>query len=133
MSEHTNSRGPVIVVFGVTGDLSRRKLLPALYHLLRQEVLPSDTRIVGISRKPLSTDQLLATVELCVLEKDGVCHPEGLQRVKDAMEALQIDPSDPEDFKKLHDVLAAHNHGGIRERLCYMSVPTAAFKEIIRN
>ena len=57
---------PVLIIFGITGDLSKRKLLPALYHILSQELLPPDTKIVGISRRPLTNDELLSSVELCV-------------------------------------------------------------------
>src|SRR6476469_5313214 len=38
------------VIFGASGDLTHRKLVPALYHLFRKGRLPKDTRIVGFSR-----------------------------------------------------------------------------------
>jgi len=43
-----------IVIFGASGDLTSRKLVPALYNLRRAAALPADTRIVGFSRTPLS-------------------------------------------------------------------------------
>ena len=45
----------VIVIFGANGDLSRRKLLPAFYHLEREGMMPKDYRILGSSRSSLST------------------------------------------------------------------------------
>ena len=45
-----------IVIFGASGDLTRRKLIPALYRLHRQQRLPADTRIVGVSRTAFSHD-----------------------------------------------------------------------------
>ena len=69
---------PILIIFGITGDLSKRKLLPALYHILSQELLPPDTKILGVSRRPLDVDELLDSVELCVLEKDNVCNPDGI-------------------------------------------------------
>jgi len=39
-----------IIVFGGTGDLARRKLLPALYHRYRDGQISDDSRIVGVSR-----------------------------------------------------------------------------------
>lgn len=126
---------PVIVIFGITGNLSKRKLLPALYHLFRQEILPADTKIVGISRRPLTPDELLNTVELCVLEKDNVCDPEGLKRVKTALQTLQLDPENAEDFQKLSQLLDSFDAeaGAERNRLFYMSIPAAAYPPIIRN
>src|SRR4029079_1603721 len=42
------------VIFGASGDLTHRKLVPALYHLYRKGRLPKDTRIVGFSRTPFT-------------------------------------------------------------------------------
>jgi glucose-6-phosphate 1-dehydrogenase len=124
---------PVIVIFGITGDLSKRKLLPALYHLFRQELLPEDTRIIGISRKPLTPEKLLSTVELCVLEKDNVCDPVGLKRVQQAIRTLQLDPEKPEDYRELGKLLDSFDKGGKRTRLFYMSIPAAAYPPIVKN
>ena len=122
---------PVIVVFGITGDLSKRKLLPALYHLLSQGLLPEDTKIVGISRRPLSADQLLATVELCVLEADNVCNPAGLARVRASLQTFQLDPDQPADYGKLKDLLDSFDTHGRRQRLFHMSIPPAAYAPIV--
>ena len=46
-----------IVIFGATGDLTGRKLLPALYHLFSKGRLPEEARIVGVARSPLSDSQ----------------------------------------------------------------------------
>ncbi len=45
-----------IVIFGASGDLTSRKLIPALYELARKKRLPADTRIVGFSRTPFSDE-----------------------------------------------------------------------------
>ncbi len=124
---------PVIVIFGITGDLSKRKLLPALYHLFRQELLPEGTKVIGISRQPLTPEQLLDTVELCVLEKDNVCDPEGLRRVRDAIQTLRLDPETPGDYQELSRLLDGFDEDGPRTRLFYMSIPAAAYPPIIKN
>ena len=46
-----------IIIFGASGDLTSRKLVPALYNLCRAGTLPSDTRIVGFSRTPHSDEE----------------------------------------------------------------------------
>lgn len=124
---------PVIVIFGITGDLSKRKLLPALYHLFSQELLPEDTKIIGISRKPLTPDELLGTVELCVLEKDNVCDPVGLKRVQAAIQTHQLNPEEPADYQKLQHLLEDLDGNGKRKRLFYMSIPASAYPPIIKN
>jgi len=50
----------VIVLFGATGDLARRKVLPGLYHLDRAGLLPAGYRIVGTSRRSLSDEAFRA-------------------------------------------------------------------------
>ena len=51
-----------VVIFGASGDLTSRKLVPALYNLLRAGSLPPQTRIVGFSRTPLSDDEWRASL-----------------------------------------------------------------------
>ncbi len=45
-----------VVIFGASGDLTSRKLIPALYELFRKKRLPDNTRIVGFSRTPFEHD-----------------------------------------------------------------------------
>jgi glucose-6-phosphate 1-dehydrogenase len=50
----------VIVLFGATGDLSRRKLLPGIFHLARVGLMPERFRIIGTARRPIGTDEFRA-------------------------------------------------------------------------
>ncbi len=52
----------VMVIFGATGDLTKRKLLPALYNLSHQNYLPEDFAIVGVGRKEMSDAEFRAKV-----------------------------------------------------------------------
>ena len=52
-----NEENTTIVIFGGTGDLAQRKLVPALFQLKSKMRLPETTRIVGFSRRPNSDDQ----------------------------------------------------------------------------
>ncbi|MBC7707735.1 glucose-6-phosphate dehydrogenase [Polaromonas sp.] len=126
---------PILVIFGITGDLSRRKLLPALYHIFSQELLPANTKIIGVSRRPLDVNDLLGNVELCVLEKDNVCDPEGIRRLKDALESFQLDPGNQADFIRLKDRLTELDgaNGDQREHLFYMSIPPEAYTPIVEQ
>jgi glucose-6-phosphate 1-dehydrogenase len=51
----------IIVLFGATGDLARRKLLPGLYHLFAAGLLPEGCRIVGTARRALASEQFRVT------------------------------------------------------------------------
>src|ERR1700710_904832 len=43
----------IVVIFGASGDLTKRKLLPALYHLEQSGLLPENFAVVGVARRPL--------------------------------------------------------------------------------
>ena len=45
----------IVVIFGASGDLTKRKLLPALYHLEQSGLLPKNFAVVGVARRPLET------------------------------------------------------------------------------
>ena len=45
-----------MVIFGAAGDLTRRKLVPALYNLAKDRLLPTGFAVVGVARRPLSTE-----------------------------------------------------------------------------
>lgn len=131
MTPKTNV-APVIVVFGITGDLSKRKLLPAIYHLMRQSILPADTKLVGISRHKLEPADVINEVELCVLEKDQVCDPEGLKKIKGALQTCQVDPADRSSFENLNSLLSSFDaEDKQRERLIHMAIPASAYSAIV--
>src|ERR1700760_4746574 len=50
----------VIVLFGATGDLAKRKLLPGMFHLSQVGLMPEGFRIIGAARHPISTDEFRA-------------------------------------------------------------------------
>ena len=130
----TNSvKPPVIVIFGITGDLSQRKLLPALYHLMAHNLLAEGTRIIGTSRKALSAETLLDKVELCVLEAQEECDPAGLQKLHDALQLVQLDPTQSKDYRKLSQIMDQFDSEEKRDRLMYMAIPPNAYTPIIRQ
>src|SRR5688500_9290560 len=49
-----------LVIVGATGDLSRRKLLPALYNLAHEGALPERFNLIGVSRRDISDDEFRA-------------------------------------------------------------------------
>src|SRR2546423_285154 len=55
-----------IVIFGASGDLTARKLVPSLYSLARKDRLPEEARIVGVARSPLAEDEFRAKMKEAV-------------------------------------------------------------------
>ena len=56
-----------LVIFGASGDLTRRKLVPALYQLFKQKLLPPTLKIVGVARRPLSDQAFRRKMKEAVL------------------------------------------------------------------
>lgn len=125
----------IFVIFGITGNLARKKLLPALYHLMKDELLHEHTEIIGISRHNLSTDDVLKEVELCVLEADRNCDPKVIARFKKRLQLVRLDAVKPTDYDTLlttlNDIEA--RHGMCMNRLFYLSIPPQVYEPVIAN
>lgn len=61
----------VIVIFGATGDLTQRKLMPALCHLARKGELSEASIIIGVDREPIGTDNFRALMQSAVRSNAG--------------------------------------------------------------
>jgi glucose-6-phosphate 1-dehydrogenase len=71
---HGHERIPeagILVIFGASGDLTRRKLLPALFHLEQAGLLPDNFAIVGVARRPLG-DEFAQDMRGGIIESGGV-------------------------------------------------------------
>jgi glucose-6-phosphate 1-dehydrogenase len=124
----------VIVLFGVSGDLAGRKVLPALYHLVKDGLLPDKIRVIGTSRQELTKAKLLKNIELCVLEEDKVCDPAVLKKFNNIFEVLKFDPVDESDYLKLKEELdkIESAEGCCFNRLFYLSIPPQVYSPIVR-
>src|SRR4026207_1782533 len=59
-----------VVIFGASGDLTKRKLLPALYRLPQQRLLPAEFVIVGLARHQMSDAEFHTQMRAAVQEQD---------------------------------------------------------------
>lgn len=123
----------VLVIFGITGDLAKRKVLPSLYHLVKDNMLHEKTIVIGTSRQPLTTDNLLQQVELCVLEADNICDPEVLQKLRNKITTIRFDPAEDDSYSRLHSELQniEDRQGVCLNRLFYLSIPPSVFSRIV--
>ena len=91
----------IFVIFGITGNLAQRRLLPALYHLLKDNLLSEHTEIVGVSRSKSNVEDILKNVELCILETDKVCDQAVLANFRSRLRMVQFDPIKDTDYDML--------------------------------
>ncbi len=94
-------------IFGVTGNLAREKLLPALYRLEQAQRLSPRLVILGIGRRPWDTPQWRGEVHDLLAEKFGNApDPSVLQRLLDRLHYFQLDLTAAEDYARLAKTLA---------------------------
>lgn len=132
-SEHLEPA--IIVIFGITGDLSKRKLLPAIYELFKNDLLPPQTKIVGVSRREVPAAELIKHTELCVLEQDKVCDQAVLKKIEASLSMRQLDLVDPSHYRELKTYLddVEAQAGVCLNRLFYLSIPPQVLNPIIKN
>lgn len=125
----------VLVIFGINGDLSRRKILPAIYHLIKDDMIPAKTVIIGTSRQDIKLESIIDNVELCVLEDSKVCDQKVLMKFKNMLSVLQFDPNKMHDYLSLKEHLNSieDQHKECFNRLFYLSVPPTSVDPIIKR
>ncbi len=96
-----------LVLFGGTGDLAWRKLMPALFQAFRHGSLPEGGRIIGIARDDLSDEQYRALIRARFDEVDLAKRPspEEFDRFAALLHFLRTDLSRPADYARLADML----------------------------
>ncbi|MEM6994294.1 MAG: glucose-6-phosphate dehydrogenase [Myxococcota bacterium] len=122
-----SSEGSIFTIFGATGDLSRRKLLPALYRNHAAGLIDPRVRIVGVSRSALDDTafRTLARDALTAAGIEGDDVPAFLAR----LHYITSPSGDPDNFTRLKDsLLELGSERGIPENYCfYLSLPPRAF------
>jgi glucose-6-phosphate 1-dehydrogenase len=122
-----------VVIFGASGDLTSRKLVPALYNLMRSGSLPADTRIVGFSRTPMSDEQWRASLrETTAMHCD--CGPVEDASWSQFAAGIHYHPGDigrPEDFASLEARLGQLEGGGEAARVYYLATAPQFYEPIV--
>ncbi len=121
-----------IVIFGSTGDLAQKKLLPALFALERHGKLPAGCTMVGFARGETTDDALRARYREALSAQSGFDAPawDGFARGLFAVRGDYADLSSFETLKSRLDELD-RAHGTRGNRLFYLAVPPSAYADIV--
>ena len=126
----------VVVVFGATGDLTSRKILPAIYNLRRTGLLPPETAVLGFSRRPLTDEDFRTLMRESLGEHSRVKVEDGLWH--DFAEGIHYQPGEFGEkaayrdlAERLEQIDAARGTRG--NRLFYLATPPSAYAEIVAN
>ena len=126
----------ILVIFGASGDLTQRKLVPALYQLKRERRLPAELTIVGTARREWSHDYFRQQMRQGIEEfSDGIGSEEYWQDFAQGLYYFPGNMDDPESYAKMKVFLEELD--GIRgtrgNRVFYLAVSPNFFPPGLKN
>jgi glucose-6-phosphate 1-dehydrogenase len=131
------SEAATVVIFGASGDLTQRKLVPALHSLACDGFLPAESRIVGVARSPMSDqefrDRLFKGVEAYARHKPGICAM--WTKFEDRFSYLAGSYDDEDTYRRLKERLAEFDGsaGTKGNRLFYLATPPSLYPLIVEQ
>ena len=137
MSESTST---TIVIFGASGDLTKRKLLPALFQLSQEKLLPGDTQIVGFARRDKTHEQFRQEISEALIKFSRSKPTESTSGFQEFINRLYYHKGsydDSDSFRSLKQFLDEINGSAISEShspnncLYYLSTPPSVFWKVV--
>jgi glucose-6-phosphate 1-dehydrogenase len=126
-----------VIIFGASGDLTKRKLVPALYRLTQERLLPAEFAIVGFARSQMSHDEFRNRM------KDAVATFSESRHVDDAVWDsfargifyVAGDVNSPEAYRRIKQLLDQidHERGTAGNRVFYLSTSPTLYAEAIQQ
>ena len=127
----------VVVVFGATGDLTHRKLIPALYNLALEQPMPAELSVVGVGRRPLDNNefrqQALDAVDK--FSRRRPVNPNVWETFSRGLFYCQAPFDDPDGYVRLKNLLDQldRDRGTLGNRIFYLSTQPSYYPTIIEN
>jgi glucose-6-phosphate 1-dehydrogenase len=128
--------GAVLVIFGASGDLTRRKLLPAVYNLAETGLLPDSFAILGVARPPIDQHAYRTQMRDQVHQAEGEpLEADKWKRIEDRLYYISGEFDDPALYERLRQSLAeiAQRHHTPPNYLFYLAIPPDLFAVVGRH
>lgn len=123
-----NMQACTIIIFGATGDLSRKKLLPALYHLDAENRLSKDTRVICMGRSESTQEDWHENVTGYVAEKArGGVDNDILKGFLEKISYFKCDLTEAASYEELNEVLNASENNFSSNIVFYLSISPSLF------
>jgi len=122
-----------LVIFGASGDLTRRKLVPAVYSLFREGLLPKGFRVVGFARRPKSDEAFREELREGVATHARVGLGDDWTAFAANLHYFQGDYQDPASFAALRQRLDDLAGDAPRNCLFYLATPPTVFETIAEH
>jgi glucose-6-phosphate 1-dehydrogenase len=122
-----------LVLFGGTGDLAWRKLVPALFQAFRHGTLPEGGRIIGVARDDLSDDRFRTLIQERFHQVEGEKRPQAAQefeRFAQMLHYVRADLSKADDYTRLRECLHARQADTV---VLYVATAPALFIPVVEQ
>lgn len=126
----------IMVIFGASGDLAKRKLIPALYNLAKERLLSKEFAVVGFARRKMSHEEFREKINQDSKELGmGALDPDLWNWLVQRLYYLPGDVQDPNAYQQLQNLLADvdKKHGTQGNYLYYLATDPEFFSQIIRK
>jgi glucose-6-phosphate 1-dehydrogenase len=126
-----------VVIFGASGDLTKRKLVPALYNLELEGLLPNAFAVIGFARRPIPDAEFRAQMldGIDNFSRNRPAKPEVWQTFSEKLHYCAGNFDDPAAYQKLAEALNALDeaHGTAGNRLFYLATSPEYFPVIVKH
>ncbi|MGP0566763.1 MULTISPECIES: glucose-6-phosphate dehydrogenase [unclassified Nitrospina] len=125
----------ILVIFGASGDLTRRKLVPGLFNLYQKDMLPEKFAVLGVSRTKMTDAAFRKSLAEGVEDAEEKPHPEDFRKFAKALYYQSIDPGESRDYDKLAKRLKKLDEslGTNGNFIYYLSIAPSMYEIIIEN
>ena len=127
----------ILVIFGASGDLTNRKLIPAIFELLNQNLLPNKFIVLGVGRTEMTDESFRIKMEegVKIFSENKNINDETLQQFLKKLYYVSINTESVTDFellkRKLESLDSEHQTGG--NYLFYLATPPILYEQIAGN
>jgi len=132
-----NPKNLILVIFGASGDLTSRKLIPALFSLKNQNLLPEKFAVLGIGRTKITTAEFRNKMKYAIVnyEEEKVQVTDKIETFTDDLYYLSMDTSNQSEYETLKAQLGEFDskYGIGGNYIFYMATPPSLFEHILVN
>jgi glucose-6-phosphate 1-dehydrogenase len=127
----------ILVIFGASGDLTSRKLIPALFSVRSQNLMPDRYAILGIGRSKISDEEFRVKMNAAIVSfsEEKKTAPDKISAFMEDLHYLSMDTTIPADFLKLKELLkefdTKYDIGG--NYIFYLATPPSLYEDIAFN
>lgn len=123
----------MIALFGATGDLGRRKILPAFLALEEAGLMPERYRIIGVGRSDRTAGEMRETARRAVEDDGGTAAGPAWERLRDALDYVSADVASGDGDRVARALDEAATAVDAERRVVYLSVPPDGYGPIVEG